>query len=278
VKRIKTIVIVIVTDFLAFVFDDTHKNESQRNQLIYFSNGIRKCVYKFLYFKKGKKKWVLSNRYKKTRNEISEFDRTTAAHRKSLHGHYQNIIISQGINIKAEKVPYRSWQKLWGTSVSVRAPSMFMSSLNRKAVNAGGSFDEFPTNTTKLSQRCHICGVAVKKPLSQRWHTCCGIEMQRDLYSAFLAKCVQYDVKKATYALDLVKANLLWPGLEPVLSAAVSRAHQSAIGKQVPASFGLYGNQRQSRSPVKREETVTEAADAVLRDTCYEDESRREVI
>ncbi len=54
-KRIKAIVIVMMTDFLAFVFDDTQKNESQRNQLIYFSSGIRKCVYKFLYVNKNEK-------------------------------------------------------------------------------------------------------------------------------------------------------------------------------------------------------------------------------
>ncbi len=41
-------VIVIVTDFLAFVLMHTQKNESQLNQLIYFSSGIRICVYSFL--------------------------------------------------------------------------------------------------------------------------------------------------------------------------------------------------------------------------------------
>ena len=45
-------------------------------------------------------------------------------------------------------------------------------------------------------------------------------EMQRDLYSAFLSKCV--DVK--SNSLDIARARLLWPGLEPVLSEAVSRA------------------------------------------------------
>ena len=85
---------------------------------------------------------------------------------------------------------------------------------------------------------------AVKKPLSQRWHICCGIEMQRDLYSAFL-------------------------------SAAVSRVIQSANGgKMVPASFGV--GRRLSGSPVKPEATITEAVDAVIR--INEDESHREVI
>jgi len=221
--------------------------------------------------KKGVKKWKKSNHYRKTGSDLAELDRTLAAHRKSLHGRDINNIIAMGTTIKTEKIPYRAWQKLYGKSVLMRAPSMFMSSLKQKAENAGGSFEEIPTRTTRLSQMCHICGEAVKKPLSQRWHTCCGIEMQRDLYSAFLSKCV------VNNSLDIAKAKQLWPGLEPVLSEAVSRAYQSANGRILPASFG-FGNQRQSRSLVKPEEITIEAVDAVLRDTFYEDESHREVV
>ena len=192
--------------------------------------------------KKGKKKWKKSNRQRKTESQIAELDRKTAAHRKSLHGRDQNIIISQGTVIKAEKIPYRSYQRIWGRSVSIRAPGMFMSGLKRKAENAGGYLFEFPTQTTKLSQICHICESVVKKPLSQRWHNCCGIDMQRDLYAAFLAKCVTYNEIEDTYSLDTARAKMLWPGLEPVLSEAVSRAYQSAIGKgTIPASFGIGG-------------------------------------
>ena len=150
---------------------------------------------------------------------------------------------------------------------------MFMGSLKQKAENAGGYLNEFPTNSTKLSQMCHICGEAVKKPLSQRWHICCGIKMHRDLYSAFLSKCV--DVKNNS--LDIARARLLWPGLEPVMRAAVSRVIQSANGgKIVPVSFGV--GPRQSGSPVKPEATITEAVDAVIMENINEDESHREVI
>ncbi|MCX9082412.1 MAG: hypothetical protein OIN83_09465 [Candidatus Methanoperedens sp.] len=72
---------------------------------------------------------------------------------------------------------------------------------------------------------------------------------------------------------EIIKAKFLWPCLEPVLSAAVSRVIQSANGgKMVPASFGV--GRRQSGSSVKPEATITEAADAVIN----EDESHREVI
>ncbi len=224
--------------------------------------------------KKGKKKWKKSNRYKKTSSEVAELDRKLAAHRKSLHGNDINNIIAIGTRIKTEIIPYIAWQKIFGKSIQVRAPSMFMSSLKRKAENAGGYLIKFPTNTTKLSQVCHICGNAVKKPLSQRWHICCGIKMQRDLYSAYLCKCVDTE----TSTLDIARAKQLWPGLEPVLSEAVSRVIQSASSGKVPASFGLYGNQRKSGSSVKPVAAITEAMDDVIRDNINEDESHGEVI
>ncbi len=228
---------------------------------------------------KGKKKWKQSNHYKKIKKELSDLERTTAAHRKSIHGRDQNIIIFHGAIIKAEKIPYKSYQKMFGKSVLIRAPGRFMRGLGRKAENAGGHLILFPTKTTKLSQTCHICEKTVKKPLSERWHVCCGIVMQRDLYSAFLAKCVEYNEAEDTYALDTVKANRLWPCLEPVMREAVSRVKQSAIGgKTIPSSFGItVGNRSHSGSPVKPEETVTEAADAVIRGTSCENESRREI-
>src|SRR5659263_674538 len=114
-----------------------------------------------------------------------------------------------GTRIKTEKVPYKGWQKRYGRSINMRAPSMFMNSLKIKAENAGGYLFEFPTQTTKLSQVCHICEQAVKKPLSKRWHICCGIRMQRDLYSAFLAKCDDQETSAVVFA----RANDVWPAV-----------------------------------------------------------------
>lgn len=219
--------------------------------------------------KKGSRKWKKSNHYIKTSNELAETERKLAAHRKSLQGRDINEIIAMGTRIKTEQVSYKAWQKLFGKTMQVCAPSMFMSRLKQKAENAGGYLEEFPTQTTKLSQICHICEEAKKKSLSQRWHVCCGIRMQRDLYSGFLAKCV--DVP--TSSLDTARAKHLWQGLEPVLSAAVSRAKQTAIGGRNPSSFG-FGSQSQSGSLVKPVATICEAVDVVIR----EDESHRELI
>jgi len=222
--------------------------------------------------KKGSKNWKKSNRYKATNLELSETDRILAAHRKALHGRDINEILTIGTRIKTEDVSYKAWQKMFGKSIGFRAPSMFISSLKRKAENAGGYMIEFPTQTTKLSQTCHICEEAVKKPLSQRWHICCGIEMQRDLYAAYLAKCV--DVNTGT--LDIAKAKQLWQGMEPILSEAISRAKQTAIGKVCPASFGFSGIQSQSSSLVNPATIISEAMDDVIHQTM--DESHRELV
>ena len=219
--------------------------------------------------KKGKK-FKKSNRYKTISKDLAETDRILAAHRKSLHGKDINEIIAMGTRIQTEDVSYKGWQKRYGRSINMRAPSMFMNSLKRKAENAGGYLFEFPTPTTKLSQICHICEQAVKKPLSKRWHICCGIRMQRDLYSAFLAKCVD----KETSALDFVRAKQLWQGIESILSEAISRAKQTAIGMVCPASFGFTGIQSQSGSLVNPVRIISEAMDAVI----LPDENHRELI
>ncbi|HMB46028.1 MAG TPA: hypothetical protein VKL21_09415, partial [Candidatus Methanoperedens sp.] len=96
------------------------------------------------------------------------------------------------------------------------------------------------------------------------------IRMQRDLYSAFLAKCVGKD----TSALEFARAKQLWQGMESILSDAISRAKQTAIGKVCPASFGFTRIQSQSGSLVNPIRIISEAMDAVI----LPDESHRELV
>ena len=211
-----------------------------------------------------KRVWRKSNRYLKLQQQYAETNRKLAEHRKSLHGKMANEIIAISPRIKTEKISYRAWQKMFGRSVTVRAPSMIVSLLQRKAENAHGYLHETPTQTTALSQTCHKCGVRVKKQLTERWHKCCGMEIQRDLYSAFLAKCVD----KTTDTLDLVKANTLWCSLESVLQDALSRVElmysQSATGgNPVPTSFGI--KRSKSRSHNEPEKVIAKVADVVNR-------------
>lgn len=192
--------------------------------------------------KEGRLKWKNSQGYLETTKErLSELYRIQAAYRKTLQGRLSNKILRVGKYIKLESISYKALQMLYGKSVNKRAPSMFVSMLTRKAESAGGYVQEIPTWKTKLSQRC-ICGKVEKKPLSQRWHICdCGVTAQRDLFSAFLARCVDNQ-----NILDTSKANMLWRGVEPLLRQTVSRVKQSASGRVLPSSFGI--SRRQSGS------------------------------
>ena len=195
--------------------------------------------------KKGAKVWRKSARQRKTGAKLAEQHRKQAAHRKALHGQMVNRTLRLGNVIKLEKVSYRSFQRNFGKSVNFRAPGTFVRELKRKAESAGAQVDEFPTRPTRLSQMCHGCGSIERKPLAQRWHICeCGVSAQRDLYSAFLASCVEGE------RLDAGRAKLAWPGVDPLLQAALSRIEQPASGGRLPASFGLRAGRSQSRSPV----------------------------
>ena len=131
--------------------------------------------------KKGKKKWIYSNRYKKTRTEHRELERKIKEVRKNLHGRDTNQILQLASSIQTEKLSYKAFQKLFGKSIGRKAPSKFLNILKRKVQSQGGEFREFPTYSTKLSQTCH-CGMIKKKPLKERWHKCeCGVVAQRDL-------------------------------------------------------------------------------------------------
>ena len=203
-------------------------------------------------------------RQQETETQLAELYRKQAAHRKSLHGQLVNRVLQMGHVIKLEKLSYRALQRCFGRSVGMRAPGMFVAHLKRKAESANAQVVEFPTRTTRLSQTCHNCGAVVKKPLSQRLHVCdCGIQAQRDLYSAFLAACVEGD------RLDAGRAREAWPGVDALLQAALSQAarkssHQPASGGNFPASFGLRAvDQRQSRSPVKAGVNAGEAQEGV---------------
>ena len=137
----------------------------------------------------GAPRWKQSKGYQVSRRRLAARERRLAAHRKSLHGRLAHQIVAVGHTIITEKLSYKGWQKRYGRSVGLRAPGMLIAHLKRTVASTGGTLNEVPTRTTKLSQWCHGCGEFVPKPLSQRWHQCpCGIgPVQRDLYSAFLA-------------------------------------------------------------------------------------------
>jgi hypothetical protein len=179
-----------------------------------------------------------SQGYLATRRRHAMAERKLAARRKSLHGKLVNELMRVGTQLQIEKTSFRGWQKLYGKSVALRAPGMFVAHLKRTVAKTGGSLREVVTPTTKLSQYCHGCQTYVKKPLSQRWHQCsCGIgPVQRDLYSAFLLAYLPATDTTPSIAQED------WEGAEPRLLAAMECLLQRAReGQWVPRSFGITG-------------------------------------
>jgi hypothetical protein len=187
---------------------------------------------------KGKRRlaWKNSKGYLATRRRLAAKERKLVAHRKSLHGRLVHDIIRRGNTIRTEKLSYKAWQKQYGKSVGRNAPGMFLEHLRRTVASTGGTLSEFPTRSTKLSQYCHGCQTYVKKPLSERWHSCpCGIgPVQRDLYSAWLAAHL--------HPSDTIPsiAHSEWEGADLRLRAAVEVLQQRANeGQALPRSVGI---------------------------------------
>lgn len=166
--------------------------------------------------KKGGRKWKQSKAYKKYAREKRELERRKAAYSKSQNRGLANKIVREiGNNIKTEKVSVRGWQKRYGKAISVKSPGFFQSELKRKVENTGGSFITFSTNKTALSQT-HLDGTRIKKSLSERvHHDVSGFEMQRDLFSSFLARHVNDNDE-----LQVSDAQVAWERAEPLLTQA----------------------------------------------------------
>ena len=177
--------------------------------------------------KKGKKTWLKSKTYLKLRERLANRERKLAARRKQLHGELVNQIVKDSYHVSTEKLSYKAFQKLWGKSIGRSAPSLFVSLLERRLTTLGGTLQSINTYKTKLSQTC-LCEAIKKKPLNERTHHCeCGVTMQRDLFSAYLALHVTPENK-----LDLKTAELDYPFYLPALEKGLNVLKQ--IKKKSP--------------------------------------------
>lgn len=178
-----------------------------------------------------RKPWIKSKRQRKTETQLAEIKRKQAEYRKSLHGQLINQILQMGNQVNLEKLSYVAFQKRFGKSVGVRAPGMFVSRLRQKINDYGGLVDEFSTYNTKFSQLDHKTRTYSKKPLAQRWHTFDdGERVQRDLYSAFLATCLEDGEFNATLGDER------WEDVRHLLQLAVDDAKDR---DKRPTSFGF---------------------------------------
>lgn len=170
--------------------------------------------------RKGHKgKWVYSNTYLKDRRKLKSLFRQKAAYTKQSHERLANRLLDDSLHFIVEDMSYKALQKKakkterqenasdiaqkdgttkkvckykrkkrFGKSLNSRSPALFLSLLEQKALQCGGSFEKVKTKSYKASQYDHTTDNYVKVPLSQRSKVVGGHEVQRDLYSAFLIR------------------------------------------------------------------------------------------
>lgn len=179
--------------------------------------------------KKAPKQWSRSSRYLKRQQQLTEIERRLAETRSKEHGELANRILGLGNMIQMEALSFVGFQKCFGKSAKVRAAGMFVQILKRKAESAGGKVIELNTQKLKMSQYDHLTEVYTKKPLSQRWHLLgsSDIMVQRDCYSAFLAKSV---IENQHNPSQLQNG---WAAAEPLLRRAGLCIEQSKRGTRL---------------------------------------------
>ncbi len=151
-----------------------------------------------------------SKQAQKTQAQIAEIHRILAARRDSDHGRMANTLIEISSNIRTEDHGMKSWQQgFYSRQMQHRAPGSALDRIKRAAERAGGSYNEVDSRLA-LSQVC-ICGKRHKKSLSQRRHTCeeYGLDLDRDMFSAFLMRHVEIDGSVQTLDLDAARAELI---------------------------------------------------------------------
>ena len=178
--------------------------------------------------KKGRHKWKRSRRCLRMKRKLRVLNRKKTAYTDTSHHTLANILIKEcgGGAILCERMDYGALakrgkkrerqdkesvitkkngekakvrkykrKKRYGRSILSRSPSKFLDILSKKAEQYGGKFLRVAKASFKASQYDHVEDACKKIPLSQRFKTVGGNEVQRDLYSAFL-------ILNATIGLD----------------------------------------------------------------------------
>ena len=224
-----TIAISSKTDVKIFELADRVQNiENQKQKLLRKMDRSRRATNPNNYNadgtikNQGSKKvvWNKSNHYIKYQNELKELYRKQADIRKYQHECLANYIVSLGNKVYVEKMNFVGLQKRakntekndkgkfkrkkrFGKSLANKAPSMLLTIIDRKLKYFGEELVEINTYESKASQFNHFDGTYTKKSLSQRWNDFDGINVQRDMYSAFLIMNISNDLK----SFDIDKCN-----------------------------------------------------------------------
>lgn len=169
--------------------------------------------------KKGRHQWKRSKACIRKKRKLRVLYRKKTAYTDTSHHTQANILIREcgGGAILCEQMDYKALAKLgkkterqdkesvitkkdgtkttvkkfkrkkrFGRSILSRSPSKFLDILSKKAEQYGGKMLWIKTASFKASQYDHVKDACEKIPLSQRFKTVDGNEVQRDLYSAFV--------------------------------------------------------------------------------------------
>lgn len=171
--------------------------------------------------RRGGRQWVKSKHYLRLESRRRELFRRQREMRVQQHNELVNRLLSFGDEHYIEEMRFRALakraketktnskgkfvrKKRFGKSISNKAPALFVKTLERKVISAGGSFKKVDTFSVKASQFNHLTETFTKKNLSKRWNTMQdGTKVQRDLYSAFLIQNVDATLK----AVDVNRCN-----------------------------------------------------------------------
>lgn len=175
--------------------------------------------------KSGSKKmvWIRSKRYVKNLAKLKEAYRKQREVRKLQHELLANHLMSLGNAFYVEEMNFHGLQKRsnkteknekgkfkrkkrFGKSIANCAPSIFLSILSRKLEDLGSTLIKIDTWSAKASQYNHVDKTCKKKTLNNRWNIIDGKKIQRDMYSAFLIRNINPDLK--TYNQENVTADL----------------------------------------------------------------------
>lgn len=161
--------------------------------------------------KTGRKQWIDSKSYLKTKQTITEIQRKRAAQRKLSHQTLANEIVQMGDRFVVEQMSFKGLQARakettisektgrfkrktrFGKSILNHAPAMLIDMIRYKALFQEKDFIMANTQKIKASQLDHVTGNYQKLSLSTRTKTIDQKLVQQDLYAAFILQHVQND-------------------------------------------------------------------------------------
>ena len=201
--------------------------------------------------RKGAKKWIWSEHYKKLQFRKKSLERRYADAVNAGHHRLSNEIASKADTVYVEKMSFHGLarksksavkkadgrfksRKRFGRSIGNHSPAAFLTTLDNRLVSCGGRLIKIDTISFRTSQYNHVTDDYVRKKLSCRGSFIGDHYIQRDLYSAFLLM----NSNATGTATDRQKYIDTFPMFLITHDACMDTL--LAENKKYPSSFGLW--------------------------------------